>query len=167
MKNVKKWKFTLPVVLALTASMGGYIAFGAGDSADPLISKSYLDNVLVPNILSQVDAKINQKLSSLNTGDTGFGTGVPSTSNIYVSVQVLAGQTIIGDEGAQFILRSGSAIAECPGTNGLVDTTAGLDLGGGGIIQTNHVYIIPRADGRGLYMTNDGYIMVKGGYSIR
>lgn len=167
MKNTKKWKFTLPVVLALTASMGGYIAFGAGDSTDPLISKSYLDNILVPNILTQVDAKINQKLASLDTGDTGFGTGVSSTSNIYVTVQVSAGQTIVGSEGTQFILRSGSATAVCPGSNGLVDTTAGLDLGGGGIIQNNHVYITPRDDGRGLYMTGDGYIMVKGSYSIR
>lgn len=173
MKDMKKWKFTLPVVLALTASMGGYIAFGAGDSTDPLISKSYLDNILVPNILSQIDTKIDQKLATLDVGGTnnnnnnsGFGNNTTTGSNIYVSVQVSAGQIVLGDEGTQFILRSGSATSVCPGANGLVDTTAGIDIGEGSTIQPNHVYITPRDDGRGLHMYTDGYVMIKGNYSI-
>lgn len=173
MKDMKKWKVTLPVVLALTATMGGYIAFGAGDSTDPLISKSYLDNILVPNILSQIDTKIDQKLATIDVGssnnnnsNSNFGNPTVSNANVYVSVQVSAGQIILGDEGAQFILRSGSATSVCPGANGLVDTTSGTDVGEGAAIQPNHVYITPRDDGRGFHMYTDGYLMIKGNYSI-
>ncbi|MGI6030475.1 MAG: hypothetical protein ACOX7F_03125 [Eubacteriales bacterium] len=150
------FKSALAGAFILITMVSGYIAFGAGDSSDPLISKSYLDSV-VADVLKQVDQKIANSGGSSSFGD----------SQVFTAVQVYKGQTILGKEGTEIILRSGNATSVCPGENGLTDTTDGLDLTGGKAIQANHVYVIPREDGRGIYMTSDGFIMVKGGYKVQ
>lgn len=154
MKLFDKMKIALTAVLVAMAMVSGYIAFGAGDSSDPLISKSYLDTV-VKDILAQVDDKI-----AANSGSFG-------DSQVFTAIAVHKGQVLLGNAGTELILRSGSALSVCPGENGLTDTTAGLDLTGGKKVEANHVYIIPRADGRGIQITGDGYVMVKGGYQLK
>jgi hypothetical protein len=91
---------------------------------------------------------------------------VQQTGTSFVSVQVFAGQTLAGKAGTEMILRSGKATAVCPGDVGLVDSTEGLDLTANNPIAANHVYIIPREDGRGVRMETDGYMMIKGAYDI-
>ena len=162
---MKKKKATVIIVaVALIASLtAGYIALAdAGSSDDPLVSLSYLTSIFKPEILNEVDQRVSTKVSEAvsSQGQTGGG------GYVYTAVEVLAGQTILGAEGTELILRSGEAVSVCPGTNGLVDATGGLDLLGGLAVSPNHVYIIPREDGRGITMTTDGFVMIKGSYKI-
>lgn len=168
MRSRLKGKFAKALAFCMViATLGGYIAMGAGagSSDDPLISLSYIEGVLWPKILKEID----ERLDGLSEGGGGpvFGGNegsAPSGAAAFKSIQVFAGQTITGDEGSEMILRIGSATAVCPGENGLVDATDGLDLKNGGSVLKNHVYIIPRDDGRGIKMLDDGYMMIKGGY---
>ncbi len=156
----KKRIAAIAVVIALVASlMAGSVALaGAGDSDDPLVSLSYLTSVFKQDIMSAVDSKIESAVSSRPASS--------SSGSAYVATHVLAGQTIRCGEGTELILRSGEAISVCPGSNGIVDATSGIDLLGGLSVSKNHVYIIPRDDGRGIKMVTEGYVMIKGSYKL-
>lgn len=83
----------------------------------------------------------------------------------YSALRLQKGQTITGC--IEIILRSGKAIALCPGVNGLSDLTAGTDLPNATDITLNHQLLIPRDDGRGITVTsNEAYVMVRGTYEI-
>ena len=79
---------------------------------------------------------------------------------------VPAGSTLIAYGGTEIILRSGRAVAIAD-SDGLVDVTAGVDIRNGTSIPTNHLLLVPRTDGRGMYFVTEGWLMIKGSYEIR
>ena len=90
---------------------------------------------------------------------------VPAPTVDYSIVYLTKGQALVGN--CEFILRSGTATALCPGLNGLSDLTAGADLPAGTSITQNHLLLIPRNDGRGVVVTSaDAYFMVRGTYAV-
>ena len=78
---------------------------------------------------------------------------------------VPAGQRLYFEAGAEFILRTGTAVA-ITGEVGFVDITAGRDVLGGETISHNHLHLVPADDGRGLRFDTGGWIMIKGGYRV-
>lgn len=84
----------------------------------------------------------------------------------YIPLQLQAGQKLIGGEGTEIILRSGEAVAIDNGANGVSDLTDGKDLRSGNKISLNHLLMVPRADGRGLQATTEGWVMIRGNYTI-
>jgi hypothetical protein len=91
-----------------------------------------------------------------------------SATLAFEPVQVTQGQTIIGKEGSEIILRSGTAISYCSGEDGIIDTSTGAEYFNGTEIEKNHLVIIPRADGRGAVVTStEAWFIVKGGYEIK
>ena len=64
------------------------------------------------------------------------------------------------------ILRMGSATVNASQSGGLSDVTAGFDLPQGYAMPANHLLVVPINDGRGVTMTTDGKIMIKGAYSV-
>lgn len=85
----------------------------------------------------------------------------------YAPVQLTMGQSLIGGEGTEIILRSGIATAIDNGANGVSDITAGKDLMTGNDVGLNHLILIPRDDGRGITAVTDIWVMVRGDYTIR
>ena len=79
-------------------------------------------------------------------------------------VFVPTGKTLSGK--CEFILRSGTATAYCPGTDGIADMTAGMDIQNGVAIQYNHSCNIPRDDGRGVTVQRGAWFMLRGSYRI-
>jgi hypothetical protein len=69
--------------------------------------------------------------------------------------------------GTEMILRAGTARAVSSPAGGLVDATAGRDLGGGATVPPNHLLIVPRADGRGVTAVTETILMVRGAYAVR
>ena len=76
-----------------------------------------------------------------------------------------AGRTLTAEAGVEFILRSGQATA-ISATDGMVDVTAGRDIGHGTAIPTNHLLLVPRSDGRGFFTNTDVWVMIKGRYEV-
>lgn len=85
----------------------------------------------------------------------------------YTPIQVTAGKQLIGKEGTEIILRSGEATAIDNGANGVSDITAGADLMTGMQVGMNHLLLVPRDDGRGIYAVTDIWVMVRGDYIIK
>jgi hypothetical protein len=127
----------------------------AGSSNDPLITKSYLEKVI------SVLEKRTEELEALVANGDFSGTG-----SQYEVVTVLAGQSILGKQGTEMIVRSGQGIILDAAGGGLQDMTEGVDIMGGELAPRYHLLIIPREDGRGLLATKELIVMVRGGYTI-
>ncbi len=117
-----------------------------GSVADPLITKSYLDQ----NIQLAVSSELAKQ----------------------TSVQVVTlqqGETLFADAGTEIIVRTGTTVAVSKDSNGIPDLTSGKDIAPGALIETNHLLLFPR-DGRGIKgsTTNksDIYVVIRGGYNI-
>ncbi|MDR0424566.1 MAG: hypothetical protein LBH39_03800 [Clostridiales Family XIII bacterium] len=135
-------------VKKLAIAVGGLLAAGLlsaavyaaaadpGSEGDPLVTKSYVDQ-----LLSKMGA-------------------------VFVPLEVKEGQKLVGSEGTELILRSGEATAVGAEENGVSDLTAGKDLMTGDIVEANHLLIVPRGDGRGITAETDVWLMIKGGYSL-
>ena len=132
----------------------------AGSQNDPLVSASYIDQRLMPRITTY----INQRLAGVDTNMGASGDGFNQSFEV---VEVPAGRMLMGYAGTEFILRAGSATIIASELGGISDTTNGVDLQHGVATPTNHLLIVPRSDGRGLNVTANALVMVRGRYSIR
>lgn len=156
----KKIKKSIVIVGGAIILMGSAIAFSEpGSIEDPLVTLSYVNNT-IDQIKEYIDVKI------ANIGNTGSHNG-NTASNELVSIKVLAGESLIGKAGTEIILRSGKAVSIVTDSGGLPDVTAGVDIGKDKSIPRNHLLIMPRDDGRGVYVTEDAYLMVRGEYIVR
>jgi F0F1-type ATP synthase membrane subunit c/vacuolar-type H+-ATPase subunit K len=157
--------------LAAAALITGFAALlsgGApGSATDPLVSKSYVDqrideisaggmtDAAKETLVSEAVARLEPLLSAR----AGLS---------YAPVRATLGQTIIGGEGAEIILRSGTADAVSASPDGLADVTGGFDIGAGSTISLNHLLIVPRGDGRGALITSqEAWFLIKGRYMVR
>ena len=137
--KIKKILLGLGVI---TIILGTTVAFSEpGSEKDPLVSLSYLEKRI-----DQLKYYIDERLSNSN-GDSQNG----QSNNLEV-VNIIAGQSIIGKNGTEIILRSGRAKIIASELGGLSDVTLGKDLKMNEIVPSNHLLIIPRNDGRGLML---------------
>lgn len=150
--KIKKTFIALGAAVLLLGSTVVFSEPGAED--DPLVTLSY-----VTRSIEQVKTYIDTKIKNLDSG-TG------SSSELEV-VNVSKGKFLIGGAGSEIILRGGKATAVVSDLGGLSDVTAGVDLGKDISIPANHLLIIPRNDGRGVYCTTDAVFMVRGEYTVR
>lgn len=138
--------------LIITAST--YLYSEIGSSNDPLVSKSY------------VDGKITELRAIINSNSGNITSGEIRGDNQLTVVNLYNGQSIIGENGTEIILRAGNATAIGSELGGLSDVTSGRDISDGGYIEKNHHLIIPRNDGRGVKANGDAIFMVRGSYRI-
>lgn len=179
-----KWAPRLTAGLAIAVALGG-VALAAGTQgtqSDPLVTLSYLTDKATPSILAQVDAKLSQRESALKQQLSGVadgyvqevegllsggGTGGSgSTTGAYQVVTLSQGQQLIGGEGSEFLLRSGSALCVSDSAPGLVDMTGGNTLAPGGSLVQNHLYL-GTISGRGVKATSAVTLLVRGSYTIQ
>jgi len=149
-------KIRLTAVVLCLASVFSVVLAEPGGQDDPLISKNYIETVLMPQIKQYVESKISEVSSS--------GTAAAESFKI---VNMTSGQKLICSSGCELILRMGKATVIATEKGGLADTTAGFDLSNGTDMPANHLLIVPVNDGRGIEAKNDVIVMVKGGYTLK
>lgn len=141
-----------------------------GTASDPLVSQSYVDN------------KFNQLMNLVNSSGGGGNVSKDTIiaevmaqveffyskqSDSYTPVYATRNQIVLGDEGTEIILRSGTATGYCVGADGMVNATNGAEVMNGTPISKNNLLIVPRNDGRGARVTSDdAWFIVKGNYTI-
>lgn len=118
-----------------------------GGEEDPLISKSYLEDVFMP----QVQQYINTNSSAAK----------------FEVVSLKKGEKMICDAGCELILRQGSATIIATEKGGIANVTFGEDLADGTNMPANNHLIVPVGDGRGIKANSDVLVMVKGGFEIK
>ena len=155
MKNKILFLFQILIVTVFTIVVTVFAA-DPGSSDDPVVSKSY------------VDTKIAELLKTLESGGTINVSGNTAATNNskYVPVHVGVGEQLLGGEGTELILRVGRSFAVVPGTEALIDATAGTELKDKAEIKKSHILIVPRNDGRGVRVVEDAWFLVKGDYTI-
>ncbi len=156
--KTKKHLAITAITLAISCSAAafGFVLAQDYSGADPLISKSYLDNVFLKQITDYVDTKV---------------ASVPVTANSeYEIITLSKGQTLAAKSSLELILRPGSAatvISPIP-ENGIANLTSGSELYNGTEVPINAYCLIPRGDGRGIVCISDtAYVMVRGLYEIK
>ena len=82
-------------------------------------------------------------------------------------VEVPAGKSVYGEAGTEFVLRSGKGSIIATSKGGVADLTSGKDLKNESIVPLNHHLVVPISDGRGLKLTAESLVMIKGGYTIK
>ncbi|MBQ4629489.1 MAG: hypothetical protein IJB70_00665 [Clostridia bacterium] len=163
---MKKMSFKKTLVASFCA-LAMCLPAGSADPGsvdDPLITKSYVDSILMPQVKSYVDTQIANV--DFGSGSQDVQIPVASGSTVYNIVNVSKDQTIIGGKSCQMILRMGSGKIVATSKGGVCDVTAGADLQNGTAAPSNHLLIIPLDDGRGIKMSTDGIIMISGSYSV-
>lgn len=183
----------LLTILLVIFATGQVFGVDPGSSTDPLVSKSYVDSLfqqLSQQINGQsenntadsdeetermsdeaigtlMDLKIQEALKDVNGNSSNESSTGGVQEKTYTVIEVEADQTVIGAQGTEMILRGGKALAVGVEDNGLQDVTAGIDVKDGQDIEANHLFIIPRNDGRGMKILKHAWIMIKGNYIIQ
>lgn len=155
-------RFRLGALAAAVCALATVVLAEPGASDDPLISKSYIENQLMP----QIKQYIESRLAEVGGGGSGGGAAAVTADKFNV-VNASAGQQIICSAGTELILRMGSASVIATEKGGIADTTDGFDLADGAFMPSNHLLIVPVSDGRGVRATTDIIVMIKGGYTVK
>ena len=213
--NKKKWTIWLSATLLVVMAVSGYFAIAAeyGSKEDPLVTLSYIEDVLSPATMNTIqqafdtqkqdfEAQINTKIQTA-TADmdrivaeykNGLAAGTvsqeaidaiadqvlakmqadgpspgatASVENNWAVVKVDAGKKLMGGVGCAIILRIGTATCTAPGSPGLINLTGGNELGSGGALVANQLYIITVANERGIVAGSAGCtVLVNGSYTI-
>lgn len=183
----------LSVALAFTAICVYASTYSSED--DPLISLSYVNEVLLP----QVKQMIYDVLGGEDIGDVVvtspveepeetttepkeepevpaevFPEGTVNAGSRFVIVNLTEGQTLYASVySCEAIVRSGSTKVVSPYTvkweeQGVSDITDGKELYNEAEVPANHTILIPRDDGRGITANAGGaWVMVRGDYIIK
>ncbi len=148
------------LLLALIAT-SSYAANQPGTAIDPVVTKSYVDEqvrIMKDKLIAEVTAEV--KASMTMEVDLKFE-----------AFQLKPGQKLIGHNGTEIIVRSGTVkVVAGDNGDGIPDLTGGTDLAGGTMIPLQHHLLIPRTDNRGLVVdaaSKDCWVMVRGGYEIK
>ncbi|MGE4283098.1 MAG: hypothetical protein AB7G87_05185 [Clostridia bacterium] len=167
LKKIDKiFLFAIIIVFMIT---GFQIVYGMvaepGSQEDPIITQSFLEQIVVPQIQEGFNEKIAalaQKVEQIEQKNTQSGTG-----DTFTVVSVKHGQKFIGAAGTEVILRMGKATIIATEKGGLADVTQGIDLANNAAMPANHLLIIPLDDGRGFAAQADILVMAKGTYTIQ
>ena len=150
----KKSKIVVCALLALVVIGASAYAFSSyGSKDDPLITKSYLDDVLAPQLLEEFEARLDASDSAANGS--------------FSVVTLSYGQELTADVGCEIMLRIGSATVSATDTPGLVDTTDGTTLENGLSLTQNHLYMATIAGHSVVAASDTVKLLVSGTYSLQ
>lgn len=144
----------------------------AGTQTDPVVTKSYvekrlseLEQKVTDSAVAKSTEQVNAMKAQLETLLKASGSGNSAASDFSL-IQVKAGDVLVFNANTQLVMRSGLATIIGGQGGGLSDLTQGKDLKDGDNLETNHLVLVPKNDGRGIKMGYDGWLMIKGGYQI-
>lgn len=159
---------------------GTMLVCGAGDRTDPLITMSYLNQTVVPAILTEVENKTQdyqqQLVDKLDEAVRDYSAkmeaalaaqqGSAGKSSTYAVVTLNKDQQLDMDIGGEVMLRIGTAQCISPSAPGLIDMTSGSGVNNGAALKVNHLCMATIA-GRSVKATaNTVKLLVRGGYTI-
>ncbi len=168
---------TAAAILLVITMIVGVSAIGAnyGTPEDPLITLSYLTDILTPSIKSQADAKVNEIKGALETEfnnqlhnieqQLSNADNTVTITHTYSVVSLESGKTLTGSVGTELMLRVGTAVCSASSATGLIDTTTASVLENGQSMVKNHMYMVT-IEGRGMKATSSVMVLVRGDYTI-
>lgn len=165
-KFIKQALRALLGIILLLGITGTVFAADVGTGEDALITKSYLDQVFYPKITAYIDSKIAGNSTTTSSPTQTISPASPDSS-VFKLLSFKKGDIVICAEGAELVLRSGSAAIVATSRGGLSNLTKGTDLSNGAAMPLNNHLLVPRGDGRGFAVTADALVLIKGAYSVK
>ena len=150
MRKTRKILFIVALAVLL-AGITAYAATKYGTKDDPLITKSYLDSVVQP----QLEKELQEQISA---AEADLQSSVPGE---FTELSLNAGESVRCSVGSELLLRSGSAKT----VGQLSDTTSGSAVNGGSTVTANHLYLAAEADS-GFAASGSATVLVSGGYTL-
>lgn len=180
--NKKKTAVIISLITVSLITVFAFVSVSAYSENDPLITLSYIRDILFPSFKQEIMTEVDERVNSLTFDDpsvpaySGTESGIENTDNIsqadatYTLLELNQGQTVMADSICEFIVRPGSnvcAVSPFP-AQGIADITNGIEVLDGERISINAYCLIPRgADGRGMTVVSEkAYIMIRGDYTI-
>lgn len=161
---MKKWKIVLAAACVCFLLTVAYAA-NAGSANDPLVTKSYLDGPFLKQVQALVDQTVDARKAELEQA-AGQNNGT-AVGNVFKVVTLSQGQTLVGDVGCEVMLRIGTAACGSSDSVGLIDTTTGANLGNGGTLVTNHLYMVTISTRSVTATSGTVKVLARGPYTIR
>jgi len=166
LKKSNKIAFTA-IATAIIFSSAAFADTSVLDTeSDPLVTLSYITEILKPQLTSEILAEVNNLLQDISDMP-------PVSYNNFQVIHMNHNQELIASGPLELILRAGECKAfisleeNIKNGVGLSDLTGALEILSGQALTKNHYILIPRADGRGIIITSsEAYIMVRGEYQI-
>ena len=138
------------LALLLVAGVGAYAATNYGTRDDPLITKSYLDEVVKPQMETELQTQLDAAAAAIRS----------STPGEFAKVELRAGQSLRCAAGCQLLPVSGSVKA----LGALADTTAGEALAAGAALSLNHLFMA--TEDAGVSASGAATVLVSGSYTL-
>ena len=160
---MKKWKIALAAAFICFLFTVAYAA-NAGSSTDPLVTKSYLDGPFLKQVQSLVDQAVSARKTELE--QAAGQNGGTAAGNVFTVVTLSQGKTLVGDVGCEVMLRIGTAVCGTSDSVGLIDTTTGANLGNGGSLVTNHLYMVTISTRSVTATSGTVKVLARGPYTI-
>ena len=159
MKKKTLTTIILIVTLAMVAAVTVYAVANYGTKDDPLVTSSYLQDVVQPRMEDAYRSTLNGAIGEM---EAQFADQIAAAGGTYVLVTLENGQTLTGRAGTEVLMRSGAAAVT---QSAAVDLTSGSTAAAGAKLTENHLYLL-QADGAGVRAAADTTVMVRGSYSI-
>ncbi|HHZ02803.1 MAG TPA: hypothetical protein GX396_07720 [Tissierellia bacterium] len=156
-------KKILVLILILAIAFTAVVFAAPGDTNDPIVVLSYLNDRL--NALKE-EFKLDEIPLLLKKVDDLSSTKGSEGSTRLEVVELFGGERLIAGAGTELILRGGKAYVIGSELGGISNVTAGKDFVAGMEFVANHLMIVPRDDGRGAYTDDYAIFMVRGSYEI-
>lgn len=165
------------IVLASVTLVGAFSASATGgDQTDPLITLSYLTQVVTPELMTKVDeqvavneqalvGKVDAAIAEYSAQMEQALGGPGGGSAAYTLVTVARDALLCPGAGSEVLLRTGTAKAMSGTAPVLLDSTSGNTVSIGGTLQTNHLYIIP-LEGTVISASTECTFLVRGSYTV-
>ena len=157
MKKKTLTTIILIVALAMVAAVTVYAVANYGTKEDPLVTSSYLQDVVQPRMEDAYRSTLDGEVREM---EDQFADQVAAAGGSYVLVTLESGQTLTGRAGTELLMRT-AAVTQ----SAAIDLTTGESAAVGVKLTENHLYLV-QADGAGIQATADTTVMVRGGYSV-
>lgn len=165
------------IILVSVALIGAFSASATvGDQTDPLITLSYLTQVVKPELLSKVDEQVaaNEQalLGKVNDAIEEYAKKLEENPGeavgggaAYTAVTLSKDALLCPDAGTEILVRTGSAKVLAGSVPVVHDTTSGAAVGIGGAIQANHLYVVP-LEGAVILAETECTLLVRGTFVV-
>lgn len=164
---MKKWKIAAAAVCVCLLFTVAYAA-GAGSANDPLVTLSYLNNTFSQKVQTMVNDTVDARKAEMEQALAKvLGQGGNGSGNVFTVVTLSKGQTLVGDVGCEVMLRIGTAVCGTSDSVGLIDTTSGSNLGSGGALAANHLYMVTISTRSVTATSNTVKVLARGPYTVR
>ena len=159
MKKKSLITLVLAAALAMAAAVTVYAVANYGSREDPLVTSSYLQDVVQPRMEDAYRSTLNGAIGEM---EEQFADQVAAAGGTYVLVTLENGQTLTGRAGTEILMRTGTAAVA---QSAAIDLTTGETAAVGTKLTENHLYLV-QADDAGIQVSADTTVMVRGSYHV-